>query len=91
MKPAFCQSCCMPMTKPDDHGSNPDKTPSADYCRYCFQNGAFTREMDMEEMIEHCLKFLDEYNKGAEETLSREDAAKQMRHVFPQLKRWSAT
>ena len=78
------------MTKPADHGSNLDNTPSTDYCRYCFENGAFIQEMNMEEMIEHCLTFLDEYNKGAEKPLSREEAAKQMRHVFPQLKRWSA-
>lgn len=72
-----------------DHGTNQDASSSADYCRYCFQNGAFTQETTMEGMIEHCLKFLDEYNRSAETPLSREDAASQMRQVFPQLKRWS--
>ncbi|NLC24372.1 MAG: transcriptional regulator [Oxalobacter sp.] len=89
MNPTFCQSCCMPMNTAVDYGTNQDASPSADYCRYCFQNGAFTRETGMEGMIEHCLKFLDEYNRNAQTPLSRDDAAAQMRQVFPQLKRWS--
>ncbi|MGQ9623414.1 MAG: zinc ribbon domain-containing protein, partial [Candidatus Caldatribacteriaceae bacterium] len=38
----FCQSCAMPMVKPEDFGTNADGSPNGEYCRYCFQNGEFT-------------------------------------------------
>lgn len=79
----------MPMNTTADHGTNDDASTSTEYCRYCFQNGRFTQNTDMEGMIEHCLTFLDEYNRNAEAPLSREEAATQMRQVFPQLKRWA--
>ena len=37
-----CQSCGMPLTATGDRGTEGDGTPSACYCRYCYQNGAFT-------------------------------------------------
>lgn len=88
MNANFCQSCCMPMNTAADHGTNQDTSPSTEYCRYCFQNGRFTQEVDMQGMIIHCLTFLDEYNRNAKTPLSREEAARQMQQVFPQLKRW---
>ncbi len=44
-----CQSCGMPLTAPGDRGTEGDGAPSAYYCRYCYQNGAFT---DPEATIE---------------------------------------
>ncbi|MEN6341175.1 MAG: zinc ribbon domain-containing protein [Methanospirillum sp.] len=38
----ICQSCSMPLAAPGDRGTEGDGTPSAFYCRYCYQNGAFT-------------------------------------------------
>lgn len=39
----FCQSCGMPMKKdPGNGGTNADGTKNAEYCSYCYQNGAFT-------------------------------------------------
>jgi len=38
----ICQSCSMPLAAPSDRGTEGDGTPSAFYCRYCYQNGAFT-------------------------------------------------
>lgn len=89
MKETVCQSCGMPMKTATDHGTNHDAGVSGDYCRYCFENGTFTQEVDMDGMIEHCLTFLDEYNRIAEKPLNREEAVMEMRQVFPQLKRWS--
>jgi hypothetical protein len=37
-----CQSCGMPLGTPEDRGTEGDGTPSAYYCRYCYQDGAFT-------------------------------------------------
>ena len=38
----FCQCCGMPLDKPEDAGTEADGTLSGEYCRYCYQNGAFT-------------------------------------------------
>jgi len=38
----LCQSCGMPMKKdPLSGGTNVDGSKSAEYCSYCFQDGAF--------------------------------------------------
>jgi predicted amidophosphoribosyltransferase len=38
----FCQSCSMPLDKPELPGTEKDGTKSKEYCMYCYQNGAFT-------------------------------------------------
>ena len=51
----FCQSCAMPMVKPEDFGINTDGSQNQEYCHYCFQNGKFTEpEITMEQMTEKC-------------------------------------
>ena len=47
----FCQSCGMPMTEESLYGTERDGARSELYCTYCYQNGAFTQEGTMEEMI----------------------------------------
>ena len=42
----------------------------------------------MDEMIDTCIQFLDEFNKDSEEKLTKEQAIAQMRQFFPTLKRW---
>ena len=82
----FCQSCGMPLDRPEDCGTEKDGAPSRDYCRYCYQNGAFTApDADMEGMIAFNLKFNEEngFPFGA-----REEAERNMRAWFPTLKRW---
>ena len=38
----FCQSCGMPMKKdPENGGTNSDGSKSAEYCSYCYKDGAF--------------------------------------------------
>jgi hypothetical protein len=37
-----CQSCGMPMRNKADFGTEADGSRSADYCTYCYRNGAFT-------------------------------------------------
>ena len=37
-----CQSCGMPLEKPDDFGTEANGFRINDYCHYCFQNGTFT-------------------------------------------------
>lgn len=56
MEEKYCQSCAMPMGATDEmYGTEQDGTKSADYCKYCYENGAFTFQGTMQEMIELCL------------------------------------
>ena len=82
----FCQCCGMPLDKPEDAGTGADGTLSGDYCRYCYQNGAFTDpNATMDDMIAMNLKFNEEngYPMG-----TQKDAEQMMRGWFPTLKRW---
>ncbi len=80
----ICQSCGMPMTQAADHGSESGGLPSRDYCRYCRQDGAFTWDCGMEEMIDFCLRSAPELYQD------RERSRALMRGYFPTLRRWQA-
>lgn len=90
MENKFCQSCGMPLQKQEDHGTNSDGSRNEDYCCYCFENGAFTMDCTMEEMIDHCAQFVDEWNKDSDVAYTKEEAIAQMKLYFPSLKRWAA-
>ncbi len=79
----FCQSCGMPVT-PETSGTEQNGALSQDYCKYCYQNGTFTGNMTMEEMIEFCIAPMVQHNPG----LTPEQAKTQMLQFFPLLKRW---
>ena len=54
-KNKFCQSCGMPINKDPQGGStNADGSINADYCSYCYQNGSFTIDCNVNEFQEHC-------------------------------------
>jgi len=89
MDQKFCQSCGMPLNVSDDFGTNADKSKNEDYCTYCFADGNFTSDCTMDEMIDHCLEYLDEFNKDSEKKYSKEEARITMREYFPHLKRWA--
>ena len=61
-----------------------DGTPSPHYCKYCYQNGAFTGDMTMEQMIDFCVPMTVQANPG----MTEEQARAQMRRFFPMLLRW---
>ena len=81
----LCQSCAMPLEKPEDYGTERDGSKSADYCQYCYANGAFTGEMTMEQMIEACVPFTLE----AKVFPTAEAARAEMTKNSPKLKRWA--
>lgn len=82
----FCQCCAMPLDKPEDQGTEADGTPSGDYCRYCYQKGAFTApDATMDDIIAFNLKFNAE---NGHPFGPQEEAEKMMRGWFPTLKRW---
>ena len=85
----ICQSCAMPLIKDSDFGTNSDNSQNNDYCAYCYKEGNFTQDYTMEQMIDHCINFLDEFNKHAKEKITKEQALNQMHEHFPMLKRWA--
>lgn len=84
----FCQSCGMPLQTAEQFGTNKDGSPNHEYCCYCYKEGEFTSNCTMDEMIEHCAQFLDEFNKDSPVQLSKEEAIAGMKKYFPNLKRW---
>lgn len=85
----FCQSCGMPMQTPEQFGTNKDGSANREYCCYCYKGGAFVQDCTMDGMIEHCIKYLDEFNGACNTGYSREEAIAQMKKYFPKLKRWA--
>lgn len=83
----ICQSCGMKM-QTEDHGKNLDGSPNADYCKYCWTGGHFSKDETMEEMIESNLQFLDEFNKKDGTCFTPDEARAEMMNYFPALKRW---
>ena len=88
MEKQFCQSCGMPMETPEMYGTNADSSKNEDYCTYCFKDGKFTQDVSMDEMIEVCIKYLDEFNKDSEKKVTADEARTMMKEYFPSLKRW---
>ncbi len=83
----FCQSCGMPLND-ENRGTNADGSKNDDYCMYCYQNGKFTNDCTMDEMIEFCAQFVDEVNKNMPKPMTKEEYKDMMRQYFPMLKRW---
>lgn len=87
-EPLFCQSCGMPLTDPSHYGTRADGTAETDYCIYCYAGGRFTQAYTMDEMIDHCVGLLAEFNKDSEIKYTPEQAREEMKRYFPTLKRW---
>lgn len=88
MNEQVCQSCGMNLKAPRDFGANADGTPSREYCHYCYQNGVFTRDATMEEMLETNLEYLDHWNEETGNNLTIEQARPLLRDFLSTLKRW---
>ena len=83
-KGPFCQSCGMPLEKPDDFGTDQAGYRVNDFCHYCFANGAFTDpKISMEAMLETCVSAMT--RMGA---MPEGQARIMMTDVLPRLKRW---
>lgn len=82
----YCQSCGMMFTGPDQHGHEVDGTVTEDFCRWCYDQGAYTYETTMEEMIEDCAPRMAERMGW-----SVDECASLLGAVLPNLRRWNAT
>lgn len=83
----FCQSCGMPLTN-EILGTNADGSKNEDYCIYCYKDGAFTGDFSMEQMVEYCSMFVEEYNKNTGQSLTVCQYKDVLRQFYPTLKRW---
>ena len=80
----FCQSCGMPLEKPEDFGTGSHGFRINDYCHYCFQGGAFTDpQITMKEMIDKCVGIM-----ARQGIMPEEQSRALMNEVIPRLKRW---
>jgi hypothetical protein len=84
MEQKFCQCCGMPMDSEELYGTEANGSKSADYCKYCYDKGAFTFNGTMDEMIEICIPPMVEANAD----MTADKARAMMREFFPMLKRW---
>ena len=58
----ICQSCGMPFYQEKDHGTEADGSLSADYCSWCYANGAFLEDETLEELIDAAAQGLSKRN-----------------------------
>lgn len=78
----FCQSCTMPIDNVADRGTEKDGSKCNDYCRYCYQNGAFINpNMSFDEMKSLVVTQMEKMNLPA-------DIIQNSVRVLPGLKRW---
>ncbi len=83
-KGPFCQSCGMPMQKPEDFGTEASGYRVNDYCHYCYVDGGFIDPgMSMQAMLNKCASAM------AERGIMPEFHARVMlADILPRLKRW---
>lgn len=80
----FCQSCAMPLGKPEDFGTDTAGYRVNDYCHYCFANGSFTEpDISMRAMIDKCVGLM-----ATQGIMPETQARALMTDVMPRLKRW---
>lgn len=78
----ICQSCGMPMARPEEHGTETGGTPSEEYCCYCRKDGSFAQSCTMDQMIDYCLDISPELYTD------RKKSRAMMAEYFPMLARW---
>ena len=80
----FCQSCAMPLDKPEDHGTDAVGYRVNDYCHYCYARGEFTEpEISLQEMTDKCVAAMVQRS-----IMPEKKARGLMMEVLPKLKRW---
>lgn len=82
MENKICQSCGMPINSNEQLGTNKDGSRNEDYCIYCYKDGEFIDNVNMEEYIDMCSQY------GFQAGMSNEQMKEHCEKLFPTLKRW---
>lgn len=80
-----CQSCGMPISKDFGNlGTEADGTNNKEFCKFCYQNGAFTNpNQTLQEMIQSSIENM------TNDLQMPLDKAKELANSFiPTLRRW---
>lgn len=85
MEQNICQSCGMPITDSKQFGTNSDESINYDYCIYCYKDGKFIDDVNMEEYIEMCSQY------GEQAEMTNEQMKEYCTKLFPTLKRWKTS
>ena len=66
------------------YGTETDGTPSAEYCKFCYANGAFTNpDITMDEMIKKSI-----HHMAYQLNMNDETAEHLAKNTIPTLRRW---
>lgn len=85
-KALVCQCCGMPLSEDSLISAEPDGTPNADYCKWCYHDGAFVYH-SMEELIDACVPMMIQHDP----TWTAEQVRAMMEAQLPTLKHWSGS
>lgn len=78
----FCQSCGMPLNKEEVKGTEKNGLITDEYCKYCYENGAFKNpEMNLEDMKKNVQNQMKKMQL-------HENVIQKAVNVLPALKRW---
>lgn len=83
MPEEHCQSCGMMFTAPDQYAHEADGSETHDYCKWCYEAGAYLEDVTMDEMIEECAPRMAEAMGW-----TLDESASLLGAVLPTLKRW---
>ncbi len=82
----FCQSCSMPMERPELFGTDAAGFRVNDYCVHCYSHGAFTDPgISLPAMLERCAGIM-----ARDGIMPAPQARTLMAETLPRLKRWRA-
>lgn len=80
-----CQSCSIPLDATALQGTDKDGLKSKEYCKYCFDDGAFNNpELNLEQMKINV-------NNKLKKLAINEDSIQKTVNNLPLLKRWKSS
>ena len=87
---SYCQSCGIPLPANDEKilGTNENGSKNEDYCIYCYENGKYTEDCTMNDMIEISVEHMKEMGQLEQQGKTEEETREMLHRFFPKLKRW---
>jgi Fe-S cluster assembly ATPase SufC len=80
----LCQSCGMPLNQEEVKGTEKNGLKTDDYCKYCYENGAFKNpDMNLEDMEKNVQNQMKKMRL-------HENVIQKAVNILPALKRWKS-